>query len=374
MRQINPDVVAAYPITPATEIVMIFAQFVADGLVDTQYVAVESEHSAMSACVGASAAGGRVMTGTSSQGLALMYEILPIASALRLPIVMCDVNRALSGPINIHCDHSDTMAARDFGWIQIFSENSQEAYDSLIQAIRIAEDPRVHLPTMVTTDGFIISHCLDKIEILEDGEVPNFIGKERKAAASVLDINKPVSIGSLDLQDYYFEHRLPVAEAMRGAKKVILEVADEFAKKFGRKYGLFEEYKTADAEYIAVALGSTCGTAKAVVDELRNKGIKAGLLKIRVFRPFPAEEIAGVLSKAKAVAVLDRSDSWSSQGGQVFTEIRSAMFELKARPKIINYIYGLGGREVTLDHIRSVYDALQKADQQPMLQYLGVRE
>ena len=374
MRQINPDVVAAYPITPATEIVMIFAQFVADGLVDTQYVAVESEHSAMSACVGASAAGGRVMTGTSSQGLALMYEILPIAAALRLPIVMCDVNRAISGPINIHCDHSDTMAARDFGWIQIFSENSQEAYDSLIQAIRIAEDPRVHLPTMVTTDGFIISHCLDKIEILEDAEVKEFVGKERKTAVSLLDLNKPVSIGSLDLQDYYFEHRLPVAQAMKDAKKVILEIADEFGGKFGRKYGLFEEYKTADADHIIVALGSTCGTAKMVVDEMREAGVKAGLLKIRVFRPFPAEEIAQVLSKAKTVAVLDRSDSWSSQGGQVFCEVRSALFDLKAKPRIINYIYGLGGREITLAHIRSVYSALQKAESQPLVQYLGVRE
>jgi pyruvate ferredoxin oxidoreductase alpha subunit len=374
MRQINPDVVAAYPITPATEIVMIFAQFVADGLVDTEYVAVESEHSAMSACVGASAAGGRVMTGTSSQGLALMYEILPIAAALRLPIVMCDVNRAISGPINIHCDHSDTMAARDFGWIQIFSENSQEAYDSLIQAVKIAEDPRVHLPTMVTTDGFIISHCLDRIEVLEDKEVTDFIGKERKADASLLDVNKPVSIGSLDLQDYYFEHRRPVAEAMCGAKKIILEVAEDFGKKFGRKYGLFEEYRTADAEFIAVALGSTCGTAKVVVDELRSKGIKAGLLKVRVFRPFPAEEIAQVLSKAKAVAVLDRSDAWSSQGGQVCTEIRSALFDLRTKPPIVNFIYGLGGREIDLAQIRSVYDALQKADKQPLVQYLGIRE
>lgn len=374
MRQINPDVVAAYPITPATEIVMIFAQFVADGLVDTRYVAVESEHSAMSACVGASAAGGRVMTGTSSQGLALMYEILPIAAALRLPIVMCDVNRALSGPINIHCDHSDTMAARDFGWIQIFSENSQEAYDSLIQAIRIAEDPRVHLPTMVTTDGFIISHCLDKIEILEDAEVKDFVGKERKAPVSLLDLNKPVSIGSLDLQDYYFEHRMPVAQAMKDAKQVISEIAEEFGQKFGRKYGLFEEYKTADAEYIIVALGSTCGTAKMVVDEMRDGGIKAGLLKIRVFRPFPAEEIASALSKARAVAVLDRSDSWSAQGGQVFTEIRSAMYEMSSKPKVINFIYGLGGREINLSQIRSVYSALKTADKQALVQYLGVRE
>src|SRR3989339_1820157 len=206
MRQINPDVVAAYPITPATEIVMIFAKYVADGLVNTEYVPVESEHSAMSACVGASAAGGRVMTGTSSQGLVYMFEILPIAAALRLPIVMCEVNRAISGPINIHCDHSDTMAARDFGWIQIFSENSQEAYDSLIQAIRIAEDPRVSLPTMVTTDGFIISHCLDKITLLEDSEVKDFIGKNRKAEVELLDVDKPVSLGAIDLQDYYFEH------------------------------------------------------------------------------------------------------------------------------------------------------------------------
>ncbi|MBU1866995.1 MAG: pyruvate ferredoxin oxidoreductase [Candidatus Margulisbacteria bacterium] len=374
MRQINPDVGAAYPITPATEIVMIFAKYVADGLVDTEYVAVESEHSAMSACVGASAAGGRVMTGTSSQGLALMYEILPIVSSLRLPIVMCDVNRAISGPINIHCDHSDTMAAQDFGWVQIFSENSQEAYDSLIQAIRIAEDPRLQLPTMVTTDGFIISHCMDKIELLDDADVQKFIGGERKAATRLLDIDKPVTLGLIDLQDYYFEHRVQVAEAMRGAKKIILEVADEFAEKFGRKYGLIEGYQLDDAEHVIVALGSTCGTTKVVVDELRAKGIKAGLLKIRVFRPFPAEEIAAALSKAKTVAVLDRSDTWSAQGGHVFTEVRSGMFDQKAKPKMINYIYGLGGREINLELIRQVYTDLQNIEKQPLVQYLGVRE
>lgn len=374
MRQINPDVVAAYPITPATEIVMIFAKYVADGLVRTQFVAVESEHSAMSACVGAAAAGARVMTGTSSQGLAYMFEILPIAAALRLPIVMCDVNRALSGPINIHCDHSDTMAARDFGWLQIFSENSQEAYDSLLQAIRIAEDPRVHLPALVTTDGFIISHCLEKIEILDDKEVTAFVGQDRKAKDSLLDVDNPVSVGLLDLQDYYFEHRVPVAEAIKHSKKIILEVAEEFAKKFGRKYGLIEGYQLDDAELVMVALGSTCGTARMVIDELRGKGIKAGLLKIRVFRPFPAEEIARALSKAKAVAVLDRSDSWSGQGGQVFTEIRSAMFEPATKPKLINFIYGLGGREIDLRQIRTVFDSLKNIEKQPLVQYLGVRE
>lgn len=374
MRQINPDVVAAYPITPATEIVMIFAKYVADGLVDTEFVAVESEHSAMSACVGASSAGARVMTGTSSQGLCLMYEILPIAAALRLPIVMCDVNRAISGPINIHCDHSDTMAARDFGWVQIFSENSQEAYDSLIQAVRIAEDPRLHLPTMVTTDGFIISHCLERIETLEDKQVKDFVGLERQAEVKLLDTTKPVTVGAIDLQDYYFEHRMQVAEAMRGAKKVILEVAGEFAKKFGRKYGLFESYLADDAEYIMVALGSTCGTAKVVVDELRAKGVKAGLIKIRVFRPFPAEELAAALSKAKAIAVMDRSDTWSAQGGQVYTELRSAMYGETKQPPMINVIYGLGGREITLADLHSVFASLQNVDRQPKVSYLGVRE
>lgn len=373
MRQVNPDVVAAYPITPATEIVMIFAQFVADGLVETEYIPVESEHSAMSACVGASAAGARVMTGTSSQGLALMYEILPIAAALRLPIIMSVVNRALSGPINIHCDHSDTMAGRDFGWIQIFSENAQEAYDNLIQAIRIGEDPRVKLPVMVTTDGFIISHCMEKIDMLADQEVKNFVG-ERKPAVSVLDVDHPVAIGSLDLQDYYFEHRRQMAEAMRNSPPVILEAAKDFAEKYGREYGFFEKYELDDAEIAIVALGSTCGTAKVIIDELRAKGVKAGMLKIRVFRPFMAEEVAAALGKVKALAVLDRSDSLNAQGGPVFTEVRSALYDKALKPKIINYIYGLGGRDITLEDIRSIFTDLQNVDKKPLINYLGVRE
>ena len=354
MRQINPDVVAAYPITPATEVVMIFSKFVADGLVDTEFVAVESEHSAMSACVGAASAGCRVMTGTSSQGLQLMSEILPIASALRQPIVLCEVNRALSGPINIHCDHSDTMAVRDFGWIQIFSENAQEAYDSVLQMVRIAEDEKVRLPGMVTTDGFIISHCMEKIEALEDDEVKKYLGNYKKVN-SVLDLEKPITLGSLDLQDYYFEHKMPIVEAMKEAKNVILEVGKDFGKRFGREYGLVEKYKLDDAEIAMVALGSTCGTAKAVVDELRNKGIKAGLLKIRVFRPFPAEEIAAALSNIKAVAIMDRSDMFSNRGGQLFTEIRSAMYEMEPKPLLTDYIYGLGGREISLDDIRQIH-------------------
>ena len=376
MRQINPDVVAAYPITPATEIAMIFAQFVADGLVDTEFVAVESEHSAMSATLGAAAAGIRAMTATSSQGLALMYEILPIVSALRLPIVMPEVNRALSAPINIHCDHSDTMAARDFGWIHIFSENAQEAYDNTLQAIRIAEDTRVRLPAMVTTDGFIISHCMEKIETIDDAKVKEYIG-EFKAEYSVLDIKNPITVGSLDLQDYYFEHKYAVADAMKGAKNIILEVAKDFEKKFGRKYGLFEEYKMNDAEIAVVALGSTAGTAKAVVNELRDKGVKAGLLKLRVFRPFPHEEIANILGKMKAVAVMDRSDTFSSAGGPVFTEIRSALYDSAVKPKLINYIYGLGGRDISMAEIEKVFNELSDTARtgkvKNLFNYLGVR-
>jgi pyruvate ferredoxin oxidoreductase alpha subunit len=377
MRQINPDVVAAYPITPATEVVMIFSGFVADGLVDTEFVAVESEHSAMSACVGAASAGCRVMTGTSSQGLQLMSEILPIASALRQPIVLCEVNRALSGPINIHCDHSDTMAVRDFGWIQIFSENAQEAYDNILQLIKITENEKVRLPGMATTDGFIISHCMEKIDALEDAEARKYLG-EFKQITSTLDLDKPKSWGSLDLQDYYFEHKMPIVEAMKNAKDVILEVGKDFGKKYGREYGLIEEYKLADAEVAIVALGSTCGTARAVIDELREKGVKAGLLKVRVFRPFPAEEILKALSKVKAAAIMDRSDMFSDQGGPLFSEVRSAMYDLDKKPLLSNYVYGLGGREITLEDIHKIFaeqqDNAKSGKISKLIQHFGVRE
>jgi pyruvate ferredoxin oxidoreductase alpha subunit len=376
MRQINPDVVAAYPITPATEVVMIFSKYVSDGLVDTEFVAVESEHSAMSACVGAASAGCRVMTGTSSQGLQLMSEILPIASALRQPIVLCEVNRALSGPINIHCDHSDTMAVRDFGWIQIFSENPQEAYDSILQAIKISEDEGVRLPAMVTTDGFIISHCMEKIETLEDDEVKKYIG-EYKTITSTLNTEKPITLGSLDLQDYYFEHKMPIVEAMKKAKDVIVKVGKEFGERYGREYGLIKEYKMDDAEYAMIALGSTCGTAKVVVDELREKGEKVGLVKIRLFRPFPAEEIAKALSKVKAVAVMDRSDTYSNQGAQLFTEIRSALYDHKEKPVLTDYIYGLGGREISLKDIESIFaeqkEIAKSGSTKEIIKYFGVR-
>ena len=377
MRQINPDVVAAYPITPQTEIVQIFSSFVANGKVDTEFVTVESEHSAMSATVGASAAGARAMTATSANGLAFMWEVVYIAAAMRLPIVMPVVNRALSGPLNIHCDHSDTMGARDSGWIQIFSENAQEAYDNTIQALRIAENSNVLLPVMVTMDGFIISHAMEVMEILEDEKVREFIG-EYVPENPLLDVDNPVTIGPIDLQDWNFEHKRQQAEAMRNAKPVILEVAKDYAKLTGREYGLFEEYRMEDAEVAMVVLGSTAGTAKAVVDELRADGVRAGLLKIRVFRPFPAEEIAEALKDVKAVAVMDRSDSFNAVGGPVFGDVRSALYDVENGPRIVDYIYGIGGRDVTPDHIRTVYADLAKiADTgqvENLLTYLGVRE
>jgi pyruvate ferredoxin oxidoreductase alpha subunit len=374
MRQVNPDVVAAYPITPATEIVQIFASFVADGLVDTEFVPVESEHSAMSACIGASSAGGRVMTGTSSQGLALMAEMLYIAAGLRLPIVLADVNRALSSPINIHCDHSDTMMVRDSGWIQIFSENAQEAYDNMLQAVRIAE--RSRLPVVVTTDGFIISHGMEAMDILEDAEAKSFVGTY-KPEHCLLDFEKPITVGALDLQDYYFEHRRQLAEGMKESKPVIIDVGKEFEKRYGRAYGLFEKYMSDDAELVMVALGSTAGTAKAVVEGLRGNGVKAGLIKLRVFRPFPKDEIAAALKNAKAIAVMDRSDSLNGNEAPLCTEVKAALYDNKMEKIVLDYIYGLGGREIKLSDIEHVYGELTaaaKGKDKPRVDYLGVRE
>ncbi len=378
MKQINPDVCAAYPITPATEIMQIFASYVANGEVDTELVTVESEHSAMSATIGACAAGARSMTATSSQGLALMWEMLYIAAGLRMPIVMPMVNRALSAPINIHCDHSDSMGTRDAGWIQINCENSQEAYDSLIQAIRISEHPEVRLPSMVTFDGFIISHGMEPVETYSKEDVQEFI-RPYKPFYSLLDIDNPITVGAIDFTDYYFEHRRALAEPMLNTViPVVQEIGKEFGKKFGREYGLFETYKLDDAEVAIVVLGSTAGTAKVVIDDLRAKGVKAGMLKVRLFRPFPYKEIAEALKNVKAVAVLDRSDALAGMGGPVFGEVRSALYDVENRPATVNYVYGLGGRDVTLAHIESVYNDLQAIVKEGLpsnlVNYLGVRE
>jgi len=377
MRQIEPDVVAAYPITPQTEVVQSFSGFVNDGLVKTEMITVESEHSAMSACVGAAAAGGRVMTATSACGLALMWEILYCASGNRLPMVMTVVNRALNAPINIHCDHSDSMGARDTGWIQLYSENAQEVYDNLVQAFTIAEVKDILLPLMVCVDGFIISHSIERVELLEDEQVKDFIG-EYTPPYPLLDLDHPKTFGPLDLSDYYIEHKRQQHEAMKFVPDALLASAKRFEALTGRKYGLVEGYKLADAEVAIVVLNSAAGTTRVVVDMMREKGFKAGLLKIRMFRPFPAELIAHCLSHCKAIAVLDRCDSFGAQGGPVAHEVRSAICNLPRVPKVIQYVYGLGGRDLNIEDIERVFGTLKKVAEtgkvEQVFDYITVRD
>jgi len=359
MRQINPDVAAVFPITPQTELMHTFASFVANGQVKTELVTVESEHSAMSATIGASAAGARAMTATSANGLALMWEIVYIAASSRLPIVMPIINRALSGPINIHCDHSDMMGCRDSGWIQMYSENSQEEYDNLIQAIRIAEHPDVLLPVMVGQDGFIISHSLETVEIFEDEDVSEFVG-DYHPKHPLLDTDHPYTFGPLDLQDYYMEHKRQQNLAMQNARKVILEVAKEFEDKFGRKYSYFEEFHLDDAEIGMIALGSTAGTAKVAVENLREQGKKVGLLKLRVFRPFPFQELMEAVKHLKGLVVMDRSDSFGAMGGPVFMEVRSSLNDLVKKPVTRNFIYGLGGRDIKVHDLENIFGMMEE--------------
>ncbi|MBZ0221380.1 MAG: pyruvate ferredoxin oxidoreductase [Candidatus Methylomirabilis sp.] len=360
MKQINPDVCAAYPITPSTQIVEDFSGYVADGEVTTELITVESEHSAMSACIGAAAAGARVMTATSSQGLALMWEMLYIASGMRLPIVLANVNRALSAPINIHCDHSDSMGARDSGWVQLYSETVQEAYDNVFMALRIAEHKDVLLPAMVCLDGFITSHAIENISLLDDQEVRQFIGSYN-AKASLLDIEGAPTFGAMTLPDTYIEFKRQQSEAMKRAKGAAIEVMKDFGKRFGREYGLFDTYRLEDAEAAIVVLNSAAGTTKVAVDALRKDGKKVGLLRPRLFRPFPWQEIAEALKGCKAVMVLDRADSMNAFGGPVFSEVRSALYDLDSRPRVMNRIYGLGGRDYKVKDAVEVFDEALKA-------------
>ena len=378
MKQINPDVVAAFPITPSTEIPQYFSTFVSNGEVDTEFVAVESEHSAMSACIGAEAAGARAMTATSANGLSYMWEMLYIAAGSRLPIVLSLVNRAVSAPLNIHNDHSDAMGVRDSGWIMIFSENNQEAYDNMIMAHQIAENKNVMLPLMVCQDGFITSHSIENIELIEDEKVKEFVGTY-KPEHYLLNQNEPIAVGPMDLQAYLFEHKYQQAEAMRNAKKVILEVADKFEKMTGRKYGLFEEYQLKDAEIAIVCMNSTAGTTKAVVDKLRANGVKAGLLKIRVFRPFPVEEVAKALKNVKTIAILDKADSLNGAGGALYEDVTSAMYTENVHVPAVNYIYGIGGRDTTTNDIEKVFEDLQEIAKDEKnaknhYRYLGLRK
>ncbi len=377
VRQIDPDVMAAYPITPSTAIVETIAQFRADGLISGEFVCPESEHSAMSVCIGAASAGGRVMTATASQGLALMWEMLYIAAGLRLPIVAAIVNRSLSAPINIHGDHSDTMGARDSGWIQIYSENSQEAYDNFIQAFRIAEHLEVRTPALVGLDGFIISHSMEVIQVEDDQKVKEFIG-EYKPVYPLLDPERKMTVGPIDFTDYYFEHKRNQLEGIENAPSVIEAVGKEFGQKFGREYGFFEEYRMDDAEVCIVVMSSAAGTCKDAVDELREEGKKVGLLKPRIFRPFPYQKIAEALKKMRAVAVLDRCSSPGAFGAPLFTEIRNALYDYDQRPKIVNYVYGLGGRDIMIEHFKQVAAKLERIAETGKVDeiygYLNLRE
>ncbi len=376
MRQINPDVFAAFPITPSTEIPQYFAQYVADGQVDTEFVTVESEHSSMSTCIGAEAAGVRAVTATSSCGLAYMYEMLYVAASARLPITLACVNRALTGPININNDHSDSMGARDAGWIQIYSENNQEAYDNYLQAMRIAETPDVRLPIMICQDGFITSHAVENIELEDDQAVKAFVG-EYEPENYLLKHENPLAVGPYDTSPYYMEHKVQQAQAMKNAKTAILDVAADFARTFGRTYGFFEEYRMEDAEAAIVLIGSTAGTAKTCVDQMRAAGHKVGLIKLRVFRPFPAEELAAALSHVKAAAVMDKSEGFSGCGGPVFADTRSACYDLKERPRLINIVYGLGGRDCAVEDLERVYQYLLRiartGEEGPVYLHMGQR-
>lgn len=377
VRQVDPDVLAAYPITPSTAIVETIAKFKADGMITGEFVCPESEHSAMSVCIGAASAGGRVMTATASQGLALMWEMLYIAAGLRLPIIAAIVNRSLSAPINIHGDHSDTMGARDSGWIQIYSENCQEAYDNFIQAFRIAEHLDVRTPVLVGLDGFIISHSMEVIQVEDDDEVKKFVG-EYMPLYPLLDTSHKMTVGPIDFTDYYFEHKRSQLEGIENSPPVIEAVGKEFGQKFGREYGFFEEYRMDDAELCIVVMSSAAGTCKDAIDELRSEGKKVGLLKPRVFRPFPHKKIAEALKEMKAVAVLDRCSSPGAFGAPLFTEIRSGLYDYAERPRIVNYVYGLGGRDIRVEHFKEVASKLEKIAETGTVEeiygYINLRE
>ena len=388
-KQSDVDVVAAYPITPQTIIVERFSEYVANGEVQTEFICTESEHSAIAACIAASATGARTFTASASAGLALMHEMLFVASGCRSPIVMAVANRALSAPLNIHGDQSDSMAERDSGWIQVYVENSQEAYDSIIQAFRIAEDVGVLLPIIVGLDGFTLSHSLENVKVLEDDAVKQFVGvrqlpdvltHEGKSVPFKLDPDNPMTMGPIAFPNYYFEFKRQQEEAMKNALALIQKVNSDYAKISGRSYGngLVETYHLEDAEIATVCVGSTAGTMKTVVDALRQEGVKAGLLRLRTFRPLPVEEIRRALENVKAVAVMDKSMSFGGNGGAVFHEVRHVLYEAENRPYVVDYVYGLGGRDSSPRELRSVYGDLQRILRSKRVEksvtYLGLRE
>ncbi len=389
VKQSDVDVVAAYPITPQTIIVEKYSEYVANGEVGTEFVCTESEHSAMAACIAAAATGARTFTASASAGLALMHEMLFVASGSRVPIVMAIANRALSSPLNINGDQSDSVAQRDSGWIQLYVENAQEAYDTIIQAFRIAEHLNISLPVMVCLDGFIVSHTLENVDALSDEDAKAFVGErqlpyvlthEGKTVPFKLDPDNPMTMGSNASPNYYFEFKRQQEDAMKNALPVIQQINDEYAKLSGRSYGngLIENYMLDDAEVAVVCVGSTAGTAKTVVDDLRREGIKAGLLRLRTFRPFPTAEIQQTLSKIGAVGVMDKSLSFGGDGGALFMEIRHALYDMPTRPLLVDYVYGLGGRDTNNQVIRKIFDELRIVASTKrvgsLINYVGLRE
>lgn len=377
LRQINPDVFPAFPITPSTEIPQYFSKLVADGKVQTEFIPVESEHSSMSAAIGAEAAGARSVTATSSCGMALMWEELYVAASNRLPIAMALVNRTLTGPININCDHSDSMGARDSGWLQVYSENNQEAYDNFIMAYRVAEHPDVRLPIMICQDGFITSHAVENIELLEDETVRNFVG-EYEPENYLLNPDCPMAVGPYAVSNYCMEAKRAQLQGMKNAKEVFLQVAKEYEKISGRSYGLFEEYRLEDAEYAIVIMGSAAGTAKDAIDSLRVRGKKAGMLKLRVFRPLPAGEIAQAIKNVRSVAIMDRTESYNGECGPLGSEVTMALYRAGASCQVVNYAYGLAGRDVRTESIEEVFRVLEEIAAEGRVEepyrYLGLRE
>jgi pyruvate ferredoxin oxidoreductase alpha subunit len=384
-KQVNPDVVAAYPITPQTIIVERFSEYVADRLVDTEFVAVESEHSALSTSVGASAAGARAFTATAANGLALMWEILYIASSLRLPIVMAVANRALSGPINIHNDHSDSMGARDSGWIQIYCENAQEVYDASIEAWRIAEHKDIQLPVMVCLDGFTLSHTMENVMTLPDDVVRDFVGEREfirvrgHMGEGELRLNPdmPMTMGPLDLQDFYYEHKMHQVWALEEAHKYIRDVDEEWARVSRRRYEYLDPYMMEDAEVAVIGLGSAMGTVRYMVDQLRSEGVKAGMIKMRLFRPFPVKELKEAIGDVPVLGVMEKCISFGAPASPLMEEIMTAYYHDEKKPLMANYVHGLGGRDTSLDMVREVYDDLLKIKREgkvtEIMNYIGVR-
>ncbi len=375
VKQCKVDVIAAYPITPQTHIVEHLSELVANGELDAEYITVESEHSAMSACVGAAATGARTFTSTSSQGLALMHEILFIAPALRLPIVMVVANRALSAPISIWNDHGDIMAQRDVGWIQTFAENGQEAVDLIYHAFRVAEDKRVMFPAIVNIDGFTLSHMIEPIELPDQEQVDSYLPPFKPKYK--LDPRKPISIGPVGIPEIYFEAKKAQDEAFKNAYKVILKAWDEFEKVFGRRYQPVETYRTEDAEVAILIMGSLAETAMTAVDRMREKGKKVGVVRFRLWRPFPYREFVKAVKGIKVLAVVDRALSPGATGGPVGVEVKSALYQVPGRPRVVNFIAGLGGRDVTVEDFEEIADKAyfyMKKKPKEHYEMIGVKE